>query len=185
VRDVMAKALKVPVTDYTYEDCRLMSKAKKHGFPPSIGLIEVNKIRDEYSLGQRVVEDEFMTSYLKFANVEDGLASVDRFASYLHLPVDHPKVVELYRIFDSSRSGMLSFKKYVIGRCSLFVSMKKSTRPDAVSWQAVKDNLHLSLEELECLNQLTAEFDQQGIVDQLCTSIPEWSWIIRSLCNPQ
>ena len=63
-----------------------------------------------------------------------------------------------------SRSGMLSFKKYVIGRCSLFVSMKKSTRPDAVSWQAVKDNLHLSLEELECLNQLTAEFDQQGII---------------------
>ena len=61
-----------------------------------------NKFFDlPFSLGQRVVEDEFMTSYLKFANVEDGLASVDRFASYLHLPVDHPKVVELYRIFDS------------------------------------------------------------------------------------
>lgn len=184
VRDVMAKALKVPVTDYTYEDCRLMSKAKKHGFPPSIGLIEVQKIREEYSLGQRVVEDEFLTSFMKFADSADGLASAERFASYLHLPVDHPKVEELYQIFDSDRSGVLNFKKYVFGRCSLSVSMSKSTRPDAVSWNTVTDNLQLKVKELESLNQFVAEFDQHDTVEQLCTSIPEWSWIVRSVCNP-
>ena len=42
------RALKLPVVDYTYEDCRLMSKAKKRGFPPSMGLIEVQNIREEY-----------------------------------------------------------------------------------------------------------------------------------------
>jgi len=184
VRDVMAKALKVPVTDYTYEDCRLMSTAKKNGFPPSMGLIEVQKIREEFSLGQRVVEDELLPNFMKFADSADGLSSISRFANYLHLPVDHPKVVELFHIFDSDRSGMLNFKKYVVGRCSLSVSMMKSTRPDATSWKAVKDNLQLTLEELECLNQFTDEFDQHDVVDQLCTSIPEWSWIIWSLCNP-
>ena len=40
--------------------------------------------------------------------------------------------------------------------------MMKSTRPDATSWKAVKDNLQLTLEELECLNQFTDEFDQHG-----------------------
>jgi len=162
VRDVMAKALKVPVTDYTYEDCRLMSTAKKNGFPPSMGLIEVQKIREEFSLGQRVVEDELLPNFMKFADSADGLSSISRFANYLHLPVDHPKVVELFHIFDSDRSGMLNFKKYVVGRCSLSVSMMKSTRPDATSWKAVKDNLQLTLEELECLNQFTDEFDQHG-----------------------
>lgn len=185
VRDVMAKALKVPITDYTYEDCRLMSKAKKHGFPPAMGLIEVQKIREEYSLGQRVVEDEFLTSFMKFADSADGLASILRFANYLHLPVDHPKVVELFHIFDSDRSGMLNFKKYVVGRCSLSVSMMKFTRPDAISWKTVKDYLQLTVEELESLNKFTDEFDQHDIVDQLCTTIPEWSWIIWSLCFMQ
>jgi len=79
---------------------------------------------------------------------------------------------------------MLNFKKYVVGRCSLSVSIMKFTRPDAASWKAVKDNLQLTLEELECLNQFTDEFDQHDIVDQLCTSIPEWSWIIWSIYNP-
>ena len=38
---------------------------------------------------------------MKFADSADGLASILRFANYLHLPVDHPKVVELFHIFDS------------------------------------------------------------------------------------
>ena len=114
-----------------------MSKAKKQGFPPAMGLIEVQKIREEYryvlmkralkgsikkcyfknwinnelnlscSLGQRVVEDEFLPSYMKFANSADGLSSILRFASYLHLPVDHPKVVELFHIFDSVMNSRL------------------------------------------------------------------------------
>jgi hypothetical protein len=36
------------VLDYSYEDCRLMNKAGKLGFPPSIGLIEVQNIREEF-----------------------------------------------------------------------------------------------------------------------------------------
>ena len=66
-------------------------------------------------------------------------------------------------LINQDRSGMLNFKKYVVGRCSLSVSIMKFTRPDAASWKAVKDNLQLTLEELECLNQFTDEFDQHGI----------------------
>ena len=40
---------------------------------------------------------------MKFADSADGLSSISRFANYLHLPVDHPKVVELFHIFDSVR----------------------------------------------------------------------------------
>lgn len=58
---------------------------------------------------------------------------------------------------------MLNFKKYVVGRCSLSVSMMKFTRPDAISWKTVKDYLQLTVEELESLNKFTDEFDQHGI----------------------
>ncbi|ELU17291.1 hypothetical protein CAPTEDRAFT_36573, partial [Capitella teleta] len=43
VRDVMAKALGVPVTDHTYEDCRLMKFADTLDMPMAARLVNFNK----------------------------------------------------------------------------------------------------------------------------------------------
>ncbi|KAJ8894768.1 hypothetical protein PR048_000075 [Dryococelus australis] len=45
VRQVMAKALGVPVSDYAYDDCRLMTKARQMNLPCASGLMEVQKLR--------------------------------------------------------------------------------------------------------------------------------------------
>lgn len=44
------RALGVPCVDYSYDDCRLMRHARQHKLPPHIGLIEVQKLRQELGL---------------------------------------------------------------------------------------------------------------------------------------
>ena len=41
-------ALGVPVADYTYDDCRLMHKAKLRNLPCETGLIEFLKLRQRF-----------------------------------------------------------------------------------------------------------------------------------------
>lgn len=56
----MDRALKVPVVDYSYEDCRLMSKAQRLGLPPFIGLVEVQKIREEFGYIERTFVSQIL-----------------------------------------------------------------------------------------------------------------------------
>ncbi len=48
-----------------------------------------------------MLENDFMEKFSKFADPVDGLVTAKRFATYLHLPVDHPKAMELFDIYDS------------------------------------------------------------------------------------
>ncbi|XP_046440192.1 lysophosphatidylcholine acyltransferase-like isoform X2 [Daphnia pulex] len=186
VRDVMAKALQVPIIDYSYEDCRLMSKAKKLGLPPSIGLIEVQNVREEFGLDARVLETDFLEKFAKMADASSGLATAKQFARYLRLPVEHPKAMEIFEIYDSDRSGMISFKKYVRGRCTLSGSVKNSTRTN-VSWDVVKQRLKLSPQDLETIDSfvtnLKSDANENDVLDHLYAAVPEWSWIVSDLCN--
>nr|CAD7268456.1 unnamed protein product [Timema shepardi] len=45
VRQLMAKALGIPVSDYTYDDCRLMTRAKQMNLPCAPCLVEVHRLR--------------------------------------------------------------------------------------------------------------------------------------------
>lgn len=43
---VYYRALGVPVIDYTYDDCKLMTKAKEMNLPYASQLVEVRKLRN-------------------------------------------------------------------------------------------------------------------------------------------
>lgn len=48
-----------------------------------------------------MLETDFLEKFAKFADQSTGLADAKQFAKYLHLPVDHPKAMELFDINDS------------------------------------------------------------------------------------
>lgn len=52
-------------------------------------------------LDSRVLENDMLERFAKFAEPSDGLATAKQFAKYLHLPVDHPTAMELFDIYDS------------------------------------------------------------------------------------
>lgn len=47
VKHFLNRKLQVPVTDHTYDDCKLMEIVMKNNLPIEIGLIEYNKINSK------------------------------------------------------------------------------------------------------------------------------------------
>ncbi|XP_043211258.1 lysophosphatidylcholine acyltransferase 2-like isoform X1 [Amphibalanus amphitrite] len=114
VRAKMAEALGVPVTDYTYDDCRLMSKARSKNLPCETGLVEVTKLMHQLGINMATIEAE-MDSFAAIARKTDGLIRLTEFAAYLGFPSSEPGLVELFNLYDRDRDGVIDFREYLMG----------------------------------------------------------------------
>ncbi|KAM4722055.1 lysophosphatidylcholine acyltransferase 2 [Rhinophrynus dorsalis] len=114
VRHIMAQALGLPVTDHTYEDCRLMMTAGELTLPMEAGLVEFTKVSRKLSLKW----DNIRKQLEIFASIADsskgGRIGIEEFASHLKLPVSDV-LKELFSLFDRNRDGTIDFREYVIG----------------------------------------------------------------------
>ncbi|KAJ4427972.1 hypothetical protein ANN_23985, partial [Periplaneta americana] len=115
VRRLMAKALGVPVSDYTYDDCRLMSKAKKMNLPFASGLIEVQKLRQKLGLTQTNVEEKILMQFPHIITNEGGQISYKEFARRLNIPSTNEILQQLFRMYDKDCMGVIDFREYLLG----------------------------------------------------------------------
>ncbi|KAL2762437.1 lysophosphatidylcholine acyltransferase 2, partial [Daubentonia madagascariensis] len=114
VRNLMAEALGIPVTDHTYEDCRLMISAGQLTLPMEAGLVEFTKISRKLKLdwdGVRKHLDEYASIA---SSSKGGRIGIEEFAEYLKLPVSDV-LRQLFALFDRNRDGSIDFREYVIG----------------------------------------------------------------------
>ncbi|XP_062032241.1 lysophosphatidylcholine acyltransferase 2 [Lepus europaeus] len=114
VRNLMAEALGIPVTDHTYEDCRLMISAGQLTLPMEAGLVEFTKISRKLKLdwdGIRKHLDEYASIA---SSSKGGRIGVEEFAEYLKLPVSDV-LRQLFALFDRNNDGSIDFREYVIG----------------------------------------------------------------------
>ncbi|KAL7644804.1 UNVERIFIED_CONTAM: hypothetical protein RMT77_004617 [Armadillidium vulgare] len=112
VRKVMADAMGVPVLDYTFEDCRIMHKAKLCNLPIETGLIEYQKLKK--SLGNITVEEveEVLNHYSKMARTKGKMTLYD-LSLYLGVAPSDPSLQVLFDTFDKEGYGVVSFKDYL------------------------------------------------------------------------
>ncbi|XP_044125945.1 lysophosphatidylcholine acyltransferase 2 [Bufo gargarizans] len=114
VRDVMARSLGTPVTDHTYEDCRLMLTARNLTLPMEAGLVEFTKISRKLNLKW----DNFQKQLEVYASMADvskgGRIGIEEFANHLKLPISDV-LRELFALFDRDKDGTIDFREYVIG----------------------------------------------------------------------
>lgn len=113
VRKVMADALNVPVTDHTFDDCRLMMKARKLNLPMESGLVEFQKLHKK--LG--ITLDQMHSMLEKFSSIDlqgKGHLTLSEFCTYLQLP-ESKSVKEVFAMYDRDDSGTIDFREYVIG----------------------------------------------------------------------
>lgn len=115
VRAVMAKSLKIPVTDHTYEDCKLMQDAEKMGLPTEVGLVEFQKMLTKLGVRREALAER-LHEYADMAKSE-GYIGLEDFAKYLNLPVTD-NLREMFDLYDRTGSGKIDFREYVIG-CAL------------------------------------------------------------------
>ncbi|XP_074067394.1 lysophosphatidylcholine acyltransferase 2 [Macrotis lagotis] len=114
VRDIMANALGVPVTDHTYEDCRLMISAGQLTLPMEAGLVEFTKISQKLKLDWEGVR-KHLDEYAVIATAsKGGRIGIEEFAEYLKLPVSDV-LRQLFALFDRNHDGSIDFREYVIG----------------------------------------------------------------------
>ncbi|XP_050712719.1 lysophosphatidylcholine acyltransferase 1-like isoform X3 [Eriocheir sinensis] len=130
VRQVMADALGVPVADYTYDDCRLMHKAKLKNLPCQTGLIEFLKLRQRLGLNLKNVEEELLSQFADIA-ISDGQITLQDFSKYLGIPESEPALIDLFKLYDKDNSGTIDFREYLVGYCQY---SKPANTEDTLKW---------------------------------------------------
>ncbi|XP_010774716.1 lysophosphatidylcholine acyltransferase 2-like, partial [Notothenia coriiceps] len=108
------RALGVPVTDHTYEDCRLMISAGELTLPMEAGLVEFTKISRKLNLKWDNVKKELEGFASMATSCKGGRINIEEFSSFLKLPVN-PALEELFALFDRNGDGTIDFREYVIG----------------------------------------------------------------------
>ncbi|KAF7688063.1 lysophosphatidylcholine acyltransferase 2 [Silurus meridionalis] len=114
VRSKMAEALGVPITDHTFEDCRLMISAGQLTLPMEAGLVEFTKISKKLNLKWDSMQKDLENFATIAQSCKGGRIRIEEFASFLKLPVS-PLLLELFSLFDRNGDGTIDFREYVIG----------------------------------------------------------------------
>ncbi|KAG5899387.1 hypothetical protein JTB14_036875 [Gonioctena quinquepunctata] len=113
VRAVMAKALGVPVIDYSYDDCKLMTKAKEMNLPYAASLVEVRKLRNRLGLQNTNMEETLLNS--NFMCRDCSKITYAEFVTFLNISSNDASSVQLFRIYDKKNSGVIDFREYLLG----------------------------------------------------------------------
>ncbi|XP_076849412.1 lysophosphatidylcholine acyltransferase 2 [Brachyhypopomus gauderio] len=114
VRAKMARSLGVPVTDHTFEDCRLMISAGELTLPMEAGLVEFTKISRKLDLKWDNVKKELENFATIARSCKGGRIRIEEFARFLKLPIS-PALRALFALFDRDGDGTIDFREYVIG----------------------------------------------------------------------
>ncbi|XP_055477147.1 lysophosphatidylcholine acyltransferase 2 isoform X2 [Psammomys obesus] len=114
IRNLMAEALGIPVTDHTYEDCRLMISAGQLTLPMEAGLVEFTKISRKLKLDWDSIRKQLDEFASIASSSKGGRIGIEEFAEYLKLPVSDV-LRQLFALFDRNNDGSIDFREYVIG----------------------------------------------------------------------
>ncbi|XP_013188558.1 lysophosphatidylcholine acyltransferase [Amyelois transitella] len=126
VRNVMAKALGVPVLDYTYDDCKLAARAKQLGIPGATAAREVSELR-----GQLGLERSQLELQLAAQGSRARWVAPEEFAQRLGVPYN-AQSQRLFDIFVQRASGMVYFPDYLL--CACFLSLQHSSIAQLLSY---------------------------------------------------
>ncbi|CAC5357373.1 LPCAT1_2 [Mytilus coruscus] len=113
VRQKMAESLKIPFTDHTYDDVRLMQKAAKLNLPHTAGLIEFQKLHSKLGISFDQM-NELLDQFGAISQKDKGSITLGEFAAYLHVPVS-PALEEMFSLYDRNGSETIDFREYIIG----------------------------------------------------------------------
>ncbi|MGH0133597.1 UNVERIFIED_CONTAM: hypothetical protein FKN15_053080 [Acipenser sinensis] len=147
VRDTMATALGVPVTDHTYEDCRLMISAGELTLPMEAGLVEFTKISRKLNLKLDNIKKELEGFAAIASESKGGRIGIEEFAKFLKLPIS-PALNELLKLDN--------IKKELEG----FAAIASESKGGRIGIEEFAKFLKLPISP--ALNELFTLFDRNG-----------------------
>ncbi|XP_037936996.1 lysophosphatidylcholine acyltransferase [Teleopsis dalmanni] len=120
VREVMAKALQVPTSEYSFEDVIVMSRARDMKIPFPGDVVEIEHTLYKLGLLDCDRDVELACEYRSFGNTEkiDCLT----FSELLQVDISNPHFRKLFSLLDHRHSGTVSLKSFLL--CSFFCKVK-------------------------------------------------------------
>ncbi|XP_034249442.1 lysophosphatidylcholine acyltransferase 1 isoform X1 [Thrips palmi] len=116
VRRIMARALDVPVSDYTYNDCRLLSRVKQMRLARTANLLEVHKLRAKLGLNESCAEERLLTERPHGPNALDWSAvTLVQFADCLCVDAKDPATLHLFQLYEKDGAGVVDLREYLLG----------------------------------------------------------------------
>ncbi|KAG1930126.1 lysophosphatidylcholine acyltransferase 1 isoform X2 [Pimephales promelas] len=113
VRSLMAKALQVPVTDYSFEDCQLAMAEGQIKLPVDTCLLEFAKLVRSLGL-KRENSEKLLQDYGNRAHKLQGeRLSLEDFAEFLDLPVSDV-LRDMFALFDEHEDNSVDVREFVI-----------------------------------------------------------------------
>lgn len=122
VREVMAKALDVPTSDYSFEDVIIMSRAREMKIPFPGDIVEIEHTLDSLDLLDSKRDMELCEKFLSLSNTDN--VDIITFAELLQVDLKNPELHKLFALLDHRRKGSVSLKSFLL--CSLFCKLKNS-----------------------------------------------------------
>ncbi|XP_016848437.1 lysophosphatidylcholine acyltransferase 1 [Anolis carolinensis] len=113
VRRIMAKALGVSVTDYTFEDCQLALAEGQLRLPSNTCLLEFAKLVRSLGLKPEKLEKELDVYSGSAKRMKGKRISIKKFAEYLEVPVSDT-LKNMFALFDEKEDGLIDLREYVI-----------------------------------------------------------------------
>uniref|UniRef100_UPI003AAA533F lysophosphatidylcholine acyltransferase 1-like n=1 Tax=Centroberyx gerrardi TaxID=166262 RepID=UPI003AAA533F len=113
VRRLMAKALGVPITDYSFEDCQLAMAEGQLRLPVDTCLLEFAKLVRRLGLKPRNTEKVLQEYGNRARKLEGEKLDLDDFAHYLDVPVSD-LLRDMFALFDEHEDNSMDIREYVI-----------------------------------------------------------------------
>lgn len=113
VRRIMAKALGVPITDYSFEDCQLAMAEGQLRLPVDTCLLEFAKLVRRLGLKSKNAEKDLQEFGSRACKLEGQKLSLEDFAQFLDLPVSD-MVRDMFDLFDEHEENRIDVREYVI-----------------------------------------------------------------------
>uniref|UniRef100_A0AAZ3SKG4 EF-hand domain-containing protein n=1 Tax=Oncorhynchus tshawytscha TaxID=74940 RepID=A0AAZ3SKG4_ONCTS len=112
VRHLMAKALDIPITDYSFEDCQLAMAEGQLRLPVDTCLLEFAKLVRRLGLKPQNVEKVLQEFGNRARKMEGEKLGLEAFAHYLDVPVSD-MLRDIFSLFNEE-DNMIDIREYVI-----------------------------------------------------------------------
>ncbi|XP_069476536.1 lysophosphatidylcholine acyltransferase 1 [Ambystoma mexicanum] len=165
VRRIMAEALGVSVTDYTFEDCQLALAEGQLRLPSNTSLLEFAKLVRSLGLKPEKLEKE-LDKYSASARKRKGeRISLKEFATYLEVAVSEI-LEDLFALFDENNEGTIDLREYVIA-LSVVCRPSKTLKTIQLAfkmYESEKDKT-ISEEDLSCILKTALGVSELDVTD--------------------
>lgn len=113
VRRIMAKALGVPITDYSFEDCQLAMAEGQLRLPVDTCLLEFAKLVRRLGLKSKNAEKDLQEYGNRARKLEGQKLSLEEFAQFLDLPISD-MLRDMFALFDEHEDNRIDVREYVV-----------------------------------------------------------------------